>query len=100
RAPESFTASSSVAGRRPARRPTFSLFSRTPLEEPRRNQALLDLFDAVAVRRPERRPARASVEALQVQGRLEPADTVAAGTAPVGQHHPRREGLGFLPPSL
>ena len=72
RAPESFTALSSM------RASLGTSWGCIWLEEPGRRQALLDVFDAVAVRSAERRPARSAVEALQVQRRLEAADAEAA----------------------
>src|SRR5713101_2831157 len=75
--------------------PSFVLVS--SLQQPRRGEALLDVFDGVAVRRPQWCPARPAIEALQIHGGLEPADAESSGHAPVRQHHARGDGLGFFP---
>src|ERR1700687_1430003 len=90
RAPDSFTSLPSMR----------ASWDASGLEESRRRQALLDVFDAVAVGSAERRPARPAVEALQVQRRLEAADAEAARHAPIRQNHTRRDRVGFFPTPL
>src|SRR5688572_31303115 len=76
-----------------------SLTALSPLlEEARRGQTLLDVFDGAAVGRRQGRPAWPAIQALKIQRRLEPADPEAPGHAPVRQHHAGGDFLGFLPP--
>src|SRR5262249_59746126 len=73
------------------------VFTALLLEQAGGGQDFLDVLDGVGIRRRQWRPAGPAVEALQVEGRLEATDTVAAGDAPVRRHHAGRDFTGLAP---